>query len=66
MTLQLPGGRMLRLGQDLRADFPQPLQHATNPVLQALLSKVDPTPDSLDDTGAQDWGQVAGSDALHR
>ncbi len=63
MTLQLPGRRMLRLGQDLRADFPQPLQHATNPVLQALLSKIDPTPDSLRDTGAQDWGQLP--DRMH-
>jgi len=63
MTLQLPHGRMLRLGQDLRADFPQPLQHATNPLLQALLSKVDPTPDSLCGTGAQDWGRLP--DRMH-
>jgi hypothetical protein len=63
MTLRLPGGRVLRLGQDLRADFPQPLQHAANPALQALLSKVDPTPDSLQDTGAQDWGRML--DRMH-
>jgi len=63
LTLQLPGQRMLRLGQDLRADFPQPLRHATNPVLLALLSKVDPTPDSLRDTGVQDWGQLP--DRMH-
>jgi hypothetical protein len=63
MTLQLPHGRMLRLGQDLRADFPQPLQHATHPLLQALLSKVDPTPDSLCGTGAQDWGRLP--DRMH-
>jgi hypothetical protein len=63
MTLRLPRGRILRLGQDLQADFPQPLQRPTNPALQALLSKVDPTPDSLDATGAQDWGQLP--DRMH-
>ncbi len=63
MTLRLPGGRVLRLGQDLPADFPQPLKHTTNPDLQALLSKVDPTPDSLNATGAQDWGRL--SDRMH-
>ena len=63
MTLRLPGGRVLRLGQDLQTDFPQPLAHTTNPDLQALLSKVDPTPDSLDATGAQDWGRLP--DRMH-
>lgn len=63
MTLRLPGGRVLRLGQDLRADFPQPLKHTTNSDLQALLSQVDPTPDSLQDTGAQDWGRLP--DRMH-
>jgi len=63
MTLRLPGGRVLRLGQDLRADFPQPLKHPTNPDLKALLSKVDPTPDSLHDTGAHDWGRLP--DRMH-
>jgi hypothetical protein len=63
MTLRLPGGRVLHLGQDLRADFPPPLRHVANPALQELLSKVDPTPDSVQDTGAQDWGRL--SDRMH-
>jgi hypothetical protein len=63
MTLWLPGGRMLRLGQDLRAAFPQPLAHPTHPLLLALLRQVDPTPDSLQQTGAQDWGRLP--DRMH-
>ena len=63
MTLRLPRGRMLRLGHDLKADFPQPLQHVTHPALQDLLSRIDPTPDSLRDTGAQDWGRLP--DRMH-
>lgn len=63
MTLWLPGGRMLRLGQDLRAAFPQPLAHLTHPSLLALLRQVDPTPDSLHETGAQDWGRLP--DRMH-
>ena len=63
MTLRLPRGQVLRLGQDLKANFPQPLQHVTHPALRDLLSRVDPTPDSLSDTGAQDWGRLP--DRMH-
>jgi hypothetical protein len=63
MTLRLPGGQVLRLGQDLQAEFPPLLEHTTQPELQALLNKVDPTPDSLDETGAEDWGKL--SDRMH-
>ncbi|MCU0500169.1 MAG: hypothetical protein MUC51_00120 [Anaerolineae bacterium] len=63
MTLRLPGGQVLRLGQDLQAAFPPLLEHTTHPELQALLNKVDPTPDSLDETGAEDWGKL--SDRMH-
>ncbi len=63
MTLRLSGGRVLRLGQDLRAEFPLLLRQTVHPDLQALLSQVDPSPDSLHDTGAQDWGWLP--DRMH-
>lgn len=63
MTLALPGGQELRLGQDLTAQFPSTLHHITNPDVQALLSQVDPTPDSLAGTGVADWGNLP--DRLH-
>lgn len=63
MTLRLSGGRALRLGQDLQAQFPPALHHLRNPDLQALLRGIDPTPDSVQNTGAQDWGRL--SDRMH-
>jgi hypothetical protein len=63
MTLRLPGDQVLRLGQDLQAEFPPLLKHTTHPELQALLDRVDPTPDSLHETGAEDWGKL--SDRMH-
>ncbi len=63
MTLRLSAGRVLRLGQDLQAEFAPLLEHATHPALQALLGRIDPTPDSLHNTGAQDWGRL--SDRMH-
>ena len=59
MTLALPGGAYLRLGHDLRAEYPASLQHIAAPDLQALLAAVDPTPDSVAGTGAVDWGDLA-------
>lgn len=63
MTLRLPGERLLRLGQDLAAQFPPALARVTLPELAALLAQVDPTPDSPTGTGAQDWGRLA--DRMH-
>jgi hypothetical protein len=61
MTLRLPRGRLLRLGQALRAEFPPPLQTIVLPDLHALLEQVDPTPDST--AGARDWGRMP--DRMH-
>ncbi len=55
MTLSLPHGVQLRLGRDLQARFPPSLQEITNPELRGLLDRLDPTPDSLSQTGAVDW-----------
>ena len=63
MTIGLPKGQYLRLGHDLRAEYPQSLASLSNPELVALLKQVDPTVDSNEASGAVDWGNLA--DRLH-
>ena len=63
MTLRLSDDRLLDLSQDLRGSFPPVLQQIDNPDLQALLRQIDPTPDSLQDTGTDDWSNLA--DRIH-
>ena len=63
MTLGLPHGVRLRLGDDLRGEFPASLRQIANPDLRALLDRIDPTPDSLRETGAADWADLP--DRLH-
>ena len=60
MTLELPGGRVLRLGRDLTAAYPATLRTLANPDLRALLAGVDTTPDSPRDTGGDDWSDLPG------
>jgi hypothetical protein len=58
MTLTLPPEITLRLGQDLNMNYPERLK---TPVLQELinlLKRIDPTPDSLRQTGAFDWSDL--------
>jgi hypothetical protein len=55
MTFGLPGGARLKLGQDLRGDFPPALALLVDAELLALLKLVDPTPNSLQDTAVADW-----------
>jgi hypothetical protein len=59
MTLELPHGRILHLGDDLRLGFPVPLQTITNPSLQELLMRVDPSPDIRSSTGTEDWSDLS-------
>jgi hypothetical protein len=42
MTLELSGARVLRLGDELRADIPSTLRSLVNPELRALLAGVEP------------------------
>ena len=63
MELGFPKGVRLHLGKDLKANFPPDLQNLNNPDLIALLKKIDPTPDSLVDTGTVDWANLY--DRLH-
>ncbi len=58
MMLGLPHGKYLKLGEDLTAAFPASLQHLANPDLQAMLQQVDPTLDSVKETGALDWANL--------
>jgi hypothetical protein len=55
MTLQFPGGVVVRLGQDLTGGFPQSLAVIAHPQLAALIKRFDLTPDSVQGTGARDW-----------
>ena len=62
MTLNLPHER-LRLGKDLNTGFPESLREIINTALRALLDRIDPTPNSLHETGAVDWADLP--DRLH-
>jgi hypothetical protein len=63
MTLRLARGEVLRLGQDLRAEVPPVLLRVARPDLQALLTRIDPSPDSRELSGAQDWADL--NDRMH-
>ena len=56
MTIALPPGKVLRLGEDLTAGFPPVLQQIEDPDLRALLSEIDPTPDSTRESPAPTTG----------
>ena len=63
MTISLPSGVVLRLGEDLTAGFPESLRQITHAELAGLLAKHDLTPDSLSGSGAVDWADLP--DRLH-
>ncbi len=63
MTIELPGGRTLRLGSDVTGAFPAGLVTLTNPDLIALLAEVDATPDTTRGSAAVDWAVL--SQRLH-
>jgi hypothetical protein len=63
MTLSLPSGVQIGLGEDLRAGFPDSLREITNEDLRRLFLQHDPTPDSPLDSGTADWASLA--DRLH-
>jgi hypothetical protein len=63
MVLCFPHGVRLRLGEDLKGEFPAALKQITSPDLRALLERIDPTPDSLRETGVVDWADLP--DRLH-
>lgn len=58
MTLTVAGDVRLRLGADLQREFSASLKHLALADLLALLTRIDPTPDSLRETGAADWADL--------
>ena len=58
MTLTLPPENRLRLGKDLESDYPLCLQELHNQDLLLLLKEIDPTPNSLLQSGATDWANL--------
>lgn len=63
MTISLPSGIVLRLGEDLAAEFPESLKQITDHDLDALLKQYDASPDSTGGSGALDWADFP--DRLH-
>jgi hypothetical protein len=57
MTLALPDGPV-RLGRDLTGAFPPDLVAPPDPELVDFLRGVDPTPDTLRGSGANDWASL--------
>jgi len=55
MTLTLPPDNCLHLGENLSIPYPEDLKQLSNSDLLALLAQIDPTPDSLLQSGATDW-----------
>ncbi|WP_460669642.1 hypothetical protein [Larkinella ripae] len=58
MTMSFPPNVRLRLGRDLTVNFPATLRIVTNPDLHHLLLQIDPTANSLLETGAVDWADL--------
>ncbi len=63
MTLTIPPNKILQLGHDLAASFPDQLKVLSNADLLFLLAQIDPTPDSLQQRGATDWANL--NERLH-
>lgn len=63
MTISLPKDITLRLWRDLTGAYPAALQQLSYPELSLLLERIDPTRDSLSDSGAVDWSNL--TERLH-
>lgn len=58
MTLTLPPDLRLSLSKDLNRSYPDALLRLSSGSLVALLSEIDPTPDSVSQSGAVDWADL--------
>ncbi len=63
MSIEVPVHLRLKLGEDLPASFPPLLAQIADADLGELLAQIDPTPDSVSDSGAMYWGDLP--DRLH-
>lgn len=57
MTLSLPHNILLRLGEDVPAEFPASLRQITFADLETLLTRIAPPPDTHG-SGAVDWAEL--------
>jgi hypothetical protein len=58
MTLELTPRHPLRLGRDLAVPYPEALARLEDAELIDLLARIDPTPDSVRESGARDWAAL--------
>lgn len=58
MTITLPPDNCLHLGKDLTTQFPLNLQQLSNTDLIELLTHIDPTANSVSQSGAIDWSDL--------
>lgn len=58
MTLEIPPHHRLHLSRDIVGEFPLALQHPTLPDLCQLLERLDPSPNSVIESGAVDWANL--------
>ena len=58
MTLELPRGRVLRLGEVMPASYPPVLQTIDNPELAGLWEQVVPSPAGREAEAVQDWSSL--------
>jgi len=59
MTLTFPPGNVLLLGQDVIGTYPENLMRLEDPELAHFLAQIDPTENSLLQSGAADWSDLA-------
>jgi hypothetical protein len=58
MTLAMPPGNCLHLGDDLIIPYPENLQMITSTDLRYLLKELKPSIDSIDGAGCTDWADL--------
>lgn len=63
MSLELPNGRIIRLGADVPASFAPSLSSVTDEALRAQLTALDKTPNTTIGSGTADWSNLA--DRMH-
>lgn len=59
MMLTIPPDKCLHLGKDLSMPYPENLKQLSYADLLDLLARVDPTTDSIVESGATDWANLA-------
>lgn len=63
LTLPVSRSAIVRFGRDIGGPFPPALARLTHPELTALIQRIDPTPDNMSETAAEDWADL--DDRMH-